>query len=147
MPFDWDSEDDRPPQLPVGTYEVEVVRVLYGNAAGPFVAPKSGAPMIRLVLRDARGNEGLDIIVLSDNPQDGSWKLKQYLHALGLDTAAMTRDGVMPSAFAEPTFCEPNLLGRKMNVQVSQEPGRQWPKIVPIYQRTPKDTPKTDIPF
>ena len=113
MSFDWnkDQSQERAPLIPEGKHWLKIKNVLHGKKNGEMFTTKNGDPKLLLILVDAHGNEGSDMIPLS---RAAAFKLKQLLVACHdpFDFDKMNENNVTPSSFADPKFASLNLVGR-----------------------------------
>lgn len=149
MAYDWGAEADRDgkekaEQLPAGTHDVELVRVVFGGRGGSFKSSK-GDHQIMCVFADVENREAAQMYTLSEK---AGWALAKLLSAAGANVQRMTASGVKPQDFANADFAEKNLVGRKLRVQVDWD-SKGYASITPVRKEAVADATANDddIPF
>ncbi len=149
MAYDWQAEADREgpakaEQMPAGTHDVELVRVVFGGKGRRFQSNK-GDPQIMCIFADAENREAAQMYTCSEK---AGWMLAKLLSAAGANVQRMTASGVKPEDFADQDFAEKNLVGRKLRVQVSWD-SKGYASVTPVRKEAVADATANDddIPF
>ena len=147
-PFDWEAEANReaPPQteqLPTGRHDVIIDKVVYGKRDGPPFASKKGDPQIMVVFADAAGRQAAEMLTLSTR---AGWKLAAILSAAGADIAKMKAHGIEPAHFSAQAFADANLIGRRLQIDVTWPEHGAYPDIVPVRRQAAAATAPAATP-
>lgn len=133
MTYDWEGkanqESTETDKLPAGQHQVQIVRLLRGRRNGGEFVSKAGDPQLMVIFADEAGREAGTLVTLSEA---AGWVLAKILSAAGANLKRMSEAGVTPAKFADLAWAEPQLVGRKLTIQVEWPEGSKYPKVTPV---------------
>ncbi len=157
MSYDWEkaatSKGSSAPKIPPGAgISLEITRVVFGYGNGEKFASNAGDPQIMIIFADSVKREAAVMVTLSEK---AGFKLAQILMAAGANIKKMSEKGIAPDKFADETFANANLVGRKLKGDISYDDTGKHADIVPLRAdpttatSAPKEEQKQedDIPF
>lgn len=159
MTYNWALEEEGQAQterMPLGVHNVMIVKIIRGKGGQTFTSA-SGDPKIMLVYEDSQGRQAATMYTLSEK---AVWALKIVLSRSGTNLDELTEQGIELHHFADQSFAESKLLGKKLVVDITYKKGndgKDYPNIVPIKQEDEHPVEKAgagakfmddaDIPF
>lgn len=138
--YDWHGEEEgkgQSPKVSAGRHLLKIVEVKTEGKNGPFQS-RGGDPQILVIFANSDGDEAAQMITLS---KKACWVLKRLIKHCRppFDTERMTADGVTPDDFADQDFASKQLVGRKVEADVTWDEGtdgKDYPNIVPVAEES-----------
>ena len=125
---------DKGEKLKNGIHEVEIFKIVYGRRDGTKFFSNNNDPQILVLMRDKDGGECSSYLTLSDKAMFMMARLLKYI---GANLKQMEQEGVKITDYADPAFCDANLIGRRLQVEVTKD-DEKYPEVS-FYG--PSDTP------
>ena len=116
---------DNAEKLKNGIHEIEIFKIVYGRRDGTKFFSKNNDPQILVLMRDKDGGECSAFLTLSDKAM---FKLARLLKYIGANLKQMEQEGVKITDYADPAFCDANLIGRRLQIEVTDD-DKSYPEV------------------